>query len=484
MTGKGFPEGFLWGGATAANQCEGGYDQGGRGLSSVDVVPFGPDRMKVARGERKMLSCEEGYSYPAHEAIDMYHHYEEDIRLFAEMGFKCYRLSIAWTRILPNGDDNTPNEEGLRFYEDIFRLCKKYCIEPLVTIDHFDTPIALIEKFGGWRDRKMIDAYVKYCGVIFNRYKDLVKYWITFNEINMLLHMPFMGAGIVFNEGEDRQNVLYNAAHHELLASARAVKLAHEIMPDCMIGCMLAAGQFYPYSPDPKDIWDGFEKDRDNYFFIDVQARGSYPVWAWKRMEAAGVKLDLHEGDMETLAAGTVDYISFSYYASRCTTADPEIFAKNQRSGNAVFKAVVNPYLKNTEWGWQIDPLGLRITINTLYDRYQKPLFIVENGLGATDKVEEDGSIHDPYRIDYMRQHIETMRDAVNVDGIPVLGYTSWGCIDLVSASTGEMKKRYGMIYVDKDNEGNGSLRRIRKDSFYWYKKVIETNGADLDWEN
>ena len=483
MTTKGFPEGFLWGGATAANQCEGGYDQGGRGLSSVDVVPFGPDRMKVARGERRMLSCEEGYSYPSHEAIDMYHHYEEDIRLFAEMGFKCYRLSIAWTRILPNGDDDTPNEEGLRFYEDIFKLCKKYSIEPLVTIDHFDTPIALIEKYGGWRDRKMIDAYVKYCGVIFNRYKDLVRYWITFNEINMLLHMSFMGAGIVFNEGDDRQSVLYNAAHHELLASARAVKLAHEIMPDCMMGCMLAAGQFYPYSPDPKDIWDGFEKDRDNYFFIDVQARGSYPVWAWKRMEAAGVKLDLREGDEKTLAEGTVDYISFSYYASRCTTADPEIFAKHQRPGNAVFKAVVNPYLKNTEWGWQIDPLGLRVTINTLYDRYQKPLFIVENGLGATDKVEEDGSIHDPYRIDYMRQHIEAMRDAVNVDGIPVLGYTSWGCIDLVSASTGEMKKRYGMIYVDKDNEGNGTLNRIRKDSFYWYKKVIETNGADLSWE-
>lgn len=480
MSNKGFPEGFLWGGATAANQCEGGYDQGGRGLSSVDVIPFGPERMAVARGDKEMLSCQEGYSYPSHEAIDMYHHYKDDIRLFAEMGFKCYRMSIAWTRILPKGDDDIPNEEGLRFYEEIFKECKKYSIEPLVTIDHFDTPIELIKKYGGWKDRRMIDAYMKYCEAIFTRYKNLVKYWITFNEINMLLHMPFMGAGILFKEGEDRQTILYNAAHHELLASARAVRLAHEIMPDCSIGCMLAAGQFYPFSPDPKDIWDGLQKDRDNYFFIDVQARGTYPVWAWKRMEEAGVKLSLKPEDEQILREGTVDFISFSYYSSRCTTADPEIFEKNQRSGNAVFKAIVNPYLKSSEWGWQIDPLGLRVTINTLYDRYQKPLFIVENGLGATDRVEEDGSIHDPYRIEYMKAHIEAMRDAVNIDGIPLLGYTSWGCIDIVSASTGEMKKRYGMIYVDKDNEGNGTLERRRKDSFYWYKKVIESNGAEL----
>ena len=475
-----FPEGFLWGGATAANQCEGGYNLDGRGLSSVDVVPFGAERINVARGIRKMLSLEEGFTYPAHEAIDMYHHFKEDIKLFAEMGFKCYRLSIAWTRILPNGDDETPNEAGLKFYEELFNECRKYGIEPLVTIDHFDTPINLIKKYGGWKSRKMIDAYVHYCEVIFNRYKDLVKYWITFNEINMLLHLPFMGAGIVFEEGENRDNVLYNAAHHELLASAKAVKLAHQIMPDSMIGCMLAAGQFYPYTCNPEDIWDGLEKDRDNYFFIDAQVRGAYPAWAWKRMEAQGIDLDWQDGDDEILKSGTVDYVSFSYYASRCTTADPEVFEKNQRSGNAVFKAVENPYLKCSEWGWQIDPLGLRVTLNTLYDRYQKPLFIVENGLGANDVLEEDGSIHDPYRIDYLRQHIEVMRDAVNKDGVPLLGYTAWGCIDLVSASSGEMKKRYGMIYVDKDNEGKGSLKRYRKDSFYWYKKVIATNGADL----
>ncbi len=480
MAKKVFPNGFLWGGATAANQCEGAYNEDGRGLSSVDVVPYGEERMRVNRGERKMLSCEPGFQYPAHEAIDFYHHYAEDIRLFAEMGFKCYRMSIAWTRILPNGDDDVPNEKGIQFYRSVFDECRKYGIEPLVTIDHFDTPIALIERYGGWRDRRMIDAYIKYCRVIFKEFGGLVKYWITFNEINMLLHMSFMGAGIYFEPGEDKDEIKYTAAHHELVASARAVKLAHEMMPGSKIGCMLAAGQFYPYSCDPADIWDGLEKDRDNYFFIDVQARGAYPVWAKKRMERAGVTLPLAEGDAETLREGTVDFVAFSYYCSRCTTADPVLFEKNARPGNAVFKAVVNPHLKSTEWGWQIDPLGLRVTVNTLYDRYQKPLFVVENGLGAVDKLEADGTVHDQYRIEYMRAHLEALRDAVCEDGIPVIGFTSWGCIDLVSASSGEMKKRYGMIYVDKDDKGGGTLARYRKDSFYWYQNVIRTNGEEL----
>ena len=480
MATKSFPEGFLWGGATAANQCEGAYKEDGRGLSSVDVVPYGPERMRVNRGERKMLSCEPGFIYPAHEAIDFYHHYKEDIRLFAEMGFKCYRMSIAWTRILPNGDDDTPNAKGIAFYRSVFEECRKYGIEPLVTIDHFDTPIALIERYGGWRDRRMIDAYIKYCRVIFDAFGDLVKYWITFNEINMLLHMSFMGAGIYFEPGENKEQIKYTAAHHELIASARAVKLAHEMMPGCMVGCMLAAGQFYPYTCDPADIWDGLEKDRDNYFFIDVQARGEYPVWAWKRMERENVTPPIKDGDLEILKEGPVDFVAFSYYCSRCTTADPEVFAKNARPGNAVFRAVYNPYLKSTEWGWQIDPLGLRVTANTLYDRYQKPIFVVENGLGAVDKPDENGEIHDSYRIEYMRAHLEALRDAVCEDGIPIIGFTSWGCIDLVSASSGEMKKRYGMIYVDKDDQGNGTLERRRKDSFYWYQNVIRTNGAEL----
>ena len=291
--------------------------------------------------------------------------------------------------------------------------------------------------------------------------------------------MPFMGAGIVFEEGEDKEQVKYQAAHHELLASARAVQLAHEMIPGVMVGCMLAAGQFYPYTCAPEDVYLAMERDRDNYFFIDVQANGEYPVWAQKRMERAGILLQTQPEDEQTLRQGRVDFVSFSYYSSRCASADPEIAARHAR-GNAVVSSVVNPYLKASEWGWQIDPLGLRLTLNVLYDRYRKPLFIVENGMGATDKVEADGSIHDPYRIDYMREHIRAMRDAVNLDGVPLLGYTCWGPIDIVSASTGEMKKRYGMIYVDKDNEGGGTLARSRKDSFYWYKRVIATNGEDL----
>ncbi len=474
------PDDFLWGGATAANQCEGAYREGGRGLSSVDVIPFGPDRMPVARGQMKMLACDSEHSYPAHEAIDMYHHFKEDIALFAQMGFKCYRLSVSWTRIFPNGDDETPNEEGIRFYNDLFDECLRNGIEPLVTICHFDTPVALIKKYGGWKDRRMVDAYLRYCEVLFRQYGKKVKYWITFNEINMLLHMPFMGAGIVFEEGENPEQVKYQAAHHELLASAKAVKLAHEIMPDAKVGCMLAAGQFYPYTCAPADVYKAMEYDRDNYFFIDVQARGTYPVWAVKRMEKAGVRILTEAGDEDILKAGVVDFVSLSYYCSRCISSDPEIL-KNKSRGNAVINAVINPYLKSSEWGWQIDPLGLRITLNTLYDRYGKPLFIVENGLGANDAVEEDGTIHDPYRIDYMREHIKAMMEAVNEDGIPLLGYTCWGCIDLVSASTGEMKKRYGMIYVDKQNDGSGDLKRLKKDSFYWYQKVIRTNGEDLD---
>ena len=440
----GFPKDFLWGGATAANQCEGGYDLGGRGLSSVDVIPFGPDRMKVARGQMKMLSCDGTHRYPAHEAIDMYHRYKEDIALFAEMGFKVYRFSIAWTRILPNGDDDAPNEEGLAFYDGLIDECRKHGIEPLVTICHFDTPIALIKKYGGWKDRRMIDAYLKYCEAIFKRYRGRVKYWITFNEINML-------------------------------------RLAHELMPDAMVGCMLAAGQYYPFTCNPDDVYAAMEADRDNYFFIDAQSRGEYPAWAWKRMERAGIRLDCTEQDKVAMREGTVDFISFSYYASRSTSADTETVEKYKKPGNAAIMSLMNPYLKASEWGWQIDPVGLRVTLNTLYDRYQKPLFIVENGLGAVDKVEADGSIHDGYRVDYLRAHIKTMKQAVEDDGIPLLGYTMWGPIDLVSASSGEMKKRYGFIYVDKDNEGNGTLARSRKDSFYWYKKVIASNGEDLD---
>ena len=472
-----FPEGFLWGGATAANQCEGGYDEGGRGLANVDVIPHGPERRLVTAGLRKMLDFEDGYYYPAKVGIDMYHRYKEDIALFAEMGFKTYRLSIGWTRIFPQGDEDEPNEEGLAFYEDLFRECKKHGVEPLVTITHFDCPIHLIKEYGGWRSRKLIDFYKKLVTVLFARYKGLVKYWLTFNEINMILHLPFMGAGIVFEEGEDHEAAEYLAAHNELVASAWATKIAREIDPEMKIGCMLAAGTYYPYSCRPEDVRAAQLANQKNYFFVDVQSRGRYPGYALKELERRGIDIGMTDEDRQILAENTVDFISFSYYSTRCSAGEGSDAERTE--GNA-FAGAKNPYLKASQWGWAIDPLGFRITLNDLWDRYQKPLFVVENGLGAKDEVNPDGTIDDDYRIDYLRQHIEAMRDAITEDGVEMLGYTTWGPIDLVSAGTGEMSKRYGFIYVDRDDAGEGTLARSKKKSFYWYKKVIATNGEDL----
>lgn len=473
----GFPENFLWGGATAANQCEGAYNEGGRGLSIVDVMPIGKDRFPVGLGKRKMFQVEEGQYYPAQTGIDFYHNYKEDIKLFAEMGFKQFRLSIGWSRIYPNGDDLEPNREGIEFYRSVFEECKKYGIEPLVTIAHFDVPMHLVEEYGSWRNRKLIDFYVRYCRTIFTEYKDLVKNWLTFNEINMLLHLPFVGAGLCFEEGENVEQVKYTAAHNQLVASALATKIGHEINPDFKIGCMLAGGNTYPNTPHPEDVFKSMEEDREGYFFIDVQARGYYHNYAIKQLERKGITIPFEEGDKELLKNNTVDFISFSYYSSRLTSADPEISSKT--AGN-VFATLRNPYLKASEWGWQIDPLGFRITLNSLYDRYQKPLMVVENGLGAKDEF-INGTVEDDYRIEYLREHIKAMKDAIELDGVEVLGYTSWGCIDLVAASTGEMSKRYGFIYVDRDDYGNGTFKRYKKKSFNWYKKVIASNGENLD---
>lgn len=468
---------FLWGGATAANQCEGAYNVDGRGLASVDFIPHGRYRRDIISSKMSYKDLPVDSYYPSREAIDMYHHIDEDIELMKEMGFKTYRFSIAWTRIFPQGDEETANEAGLLYYEKLIDALLATGIEPLVTICHFDAPVHLIEKFGGWKKREMITCYLKYCRALFERFHNKVKYWITFNEINMLLHLPFLGAGIVFDEGEQREQVIYQAAHHELLASAQATALAKSINPEMQIGCMLAGGQYYAQTCHPDDVLQAHIMNSDNYFFIDVQARGYYPAYALKKMERAGVKLDIAAGDTEILRANTVDFVSFSYYASRLTGTLDKNCEKTE--GNAI-PSLKNPYLARSEWGWQIDPVGLRITLNALYDRYQKPLFIVENGLGAIDKPEADGSINDTYRIDYLRSHIREMIKAVEIDGVDLLGYTTWGWLDIVSASTGEMSKRYGFVYVDKDDSGCGTLQRSKKQSFYWYKKVIATNGADL----
>lgn len=470
---------FLWGGATAANQCEGGFQEGGRGLANVDLVPHGANRTQVSLGHRKDLRPRENEYYPSWEAIDMFHRYKEDIALFQEMGFTCYRMSIAWTRIFPQGDESQPNEEGLQFYEDVFRECRRCGIEPLVTITHFDCPVHLIETIGGWRDARMIEHYKKLVTVLFTRYRGLVHYWLTFNEINMILHMPFMGAGLVFEENENEEQIKYLAAHHELVASAWATKIGHEIDPENKIGCMLAAGTTYPYSCKPEDVFEAQRKNQENYFFIDVQSRGEYPQYALNDFQRRGIDLPITAQEKQILKENTVDFISFSYYSSRCASTDPQVLAETA-DGN-IFKSVKNPYLNDSDWGWQIDPLGLRITLNDLYGRYQKPLFIVENGLGARDIPDEKGQIQDDYRIDYLRRHISTMKAAVELDGVDLWGYTCWGPIDLISASTGEMSKRYGFIYVDKDDQGQGTLNRTRKKSFAWYKKVIASNGEDLD---
>ncbi|OPX46612.1 6-phospho-beta-glucosidase [Clostridium thermobutyricum] len=470
-----FKEGFLWGGAVAANQCEGAYKEDGKGMSLVDVIPAGKERFEAFFNPKKALETDYGF-YPSHESIDFYHHYKEDIKLFAEMGFKSFRMSISWPRIFPKGDEKEPNEEGLKFYDDIFDELLKYKIEPIVTICHFDTPLYLATNYGGWRNRKCIDFFVNYATVLFNRYKGKVKYWLTFNEINMIQHIPFLGGGLIIEEGENKEEIIYRASHNLFVASSLATKIGHEIDKENKIGCMIASGSVYPYSCKPEDIIKAQDDNRAAYFYGDVHVRGEYPSYIKAYFKKKGIDIKMEEGDEEIIKKYPVDYYAFSYYSSRCTSTDPNILGDCKAN---IFDSLKNPYLKASEWGWQIDAIGLRVTMRDLYDRYQIPLMIVENGLGAVDKVEEDGSINDDYRIDYLREHIKEMKIAVE-EGIELLGYTPWGCIDLISASTGEMKKRYGFIYVDKDNEGNGTLKRSKKKSFDWYKNVIITNGECL----
>ena len=467
-----FPKEFLWGGATAANQCEGAWNEDGKGASIQDYMPHG-----IMQGPSEVI---DKHNLKL-EGIDLYHHYKEDIALFAEMGFKVYRMSIAWSRIFPNGDDEKPNEKGLEFYDNVFDECKKYGIEPLVTLSHYETPYHLAKKYDGWRSRDLIGFYEKYVRTVFTRYKGKVHYWITFNEINSIWHFPLMGAGILTQKNLLKAQDLYQAAHHELVASALATKIGHEIDSENKIGCMVLGLTSYPRTCNPDDVIATMEESKRGYFFTDIHMRGYYPSYALKMMEKEGVVLDATDEDLEMLK-NTCDFLSFSYYMSKCIASNPEQYEKGK--GNLT-TGVKNPYLQESQWGWQIDPKGLRYLLNTYYDRYQKPLFIVENGLGAKDTLlseEKDGYwVEDDYRIQYMNDHLAQVSKAIEDDGVEVMGYTSWGCIDLISASTAEMKKRYGFIYVDLDDYGKGTGKRIKKDSYDWYKKVIETNGDDLD---
>ena len=467
---KNFPNGFLWGGAVAANQCEGAYNQDGKGLSTQDIAPrgiMGPITEEPTEDNMKLIG------------IDFYHRYKEDVKLFAEMGFKTFRTSIAWSRIFPNGDDKEPNEKGLQFYDDLFDECLKYGIEPLVTISHYETPLALSKNYDGWVNRKLIGFFENYVTTIFNRYKDKVKYWLTFNEINSVLHAPYMSGGIFTDKEKLSKQDLYQAIHHELVASAKAVKIAHEINPEFKVGCMILGVPNYPLTSHPSDVIEAVKQDRENLYFADVHVRGAYPKYMDRYFKENNVKIHLEPGDEEMLK-NTVDFVSFSYYMSSCATADEE--KKKAGAGN-ILSGVPNPYLQASDWGWQIDPQGLRYMLNLLYDRYQKPLFIVENGVGAKDELvtDENGNktVIDDYRIKYLNDHLVQVGEAIE-DGVDVMGYTTWGCIDLVSASTAELRKRYGFIYVDRNDDGSGTLERYKKKSFNWYKEVIATNGKSL----
>lgn len=464
-----FPPSFLWGGATAANQLEGAYDQGGKGLSIQDVMPRGGIFPRVAGPTPDNLKL---------VGIDHYHRYAEDIALFAEMGFSVYRFSIAWARIYPNGDESTPNEEGLAFYDRILDECEKHGITPLVTISHYETPLHLADKYDGWVSRELIGFYERYCRTLFERYGHRVKLWLTFNEINATLHLPLMAAGINTPKSELSPTQLFQAAHHELVASALVTKLARELMPEAKIGCMVIAMPIYPLTPDPQDVLAALDADHLNFMFSDVHVRGYYPGFALRYFADNGIELDITVEDRQLLR-NTVDFVSFSYYSSACETADES--AKTKGEGN-VMGGVPNPMLKESEWGWQIDPVGLRIVLNQFWDRWQKPLFIVENGLGAKDElVEVDAvpTVLDDYRIAYLKAHLQQVGEALR-DGVELWGYTTWGPIDLVSAGTAQLSKRYGFIYVDRHDDGSGTLERYRKKSFAWYREVIATNGASL----
>ncbi|UDM79083.1 glycoside hydrolase family 1 protein [Vagococcus fluvialis] len=471
-----FPKNFLWGGATAANQAEGAWNVDGKGASISDHNRAGSRTSSTRRTFDKVINTDD-YYYPSHTGIDMFHRYKEDIALFAEMGFKVYRLSIAWTRIFPNGDETEPNEVGLQFYDDLFDELIKHNIEPLVTISHFELPYHLGETYDGFLDKRTIDFYERYAVTLLKRYKDKVKYWLTFNEINFgtLEHGKRING--LFNR-EYTVEEQYQALHNVFVASSKAVIAGHAINPDFKIGCMLAYITMYPKTCKPEDVLKTQEaNDRLNYFCGDVQVKGKYPYFMTRFFEKEKIDLKASSEEMALISEGTVDYYTFSYYMSTCITSD--IDERNDKTGGNLFGGVSNEYLETSDWGWQIDPVGLRYTLNQIYSRYEVPLMVVENGLGAFDKVEADGTINDDYRIEYFKKHIEEMSNAID-DGVDLIGYTPWGCIDLISAGTGEMSKRYGFIYVDRDDEGNGTLDRTPKKSFYWYQKVIETNGAEL----
>jgi len=483
-----FPENFLWGGATAANQVEGAWNEDGKGMTIEDCLAFREvgyaDFTKqfafTSKDLEEALHADETANYPKRRGIDFYHHYKEDLALMGEMGFKVFRMSISWARIYTHPWDEEPNRKGLDFYHDVFRECHKNGIEPLVTLSHYDPPLDIVLKYRGWYSREVVALFEKYARTCFEEYKDEVTYWLTFNEVDAMLRHPVTSGGLIEDQFTDVpfEQAIYQAMHHQMVASALAVKACHEIIPNATIGCMLTKLEFYPFTCKPEDFLAAQRRTRSIYRYSDIQAFGEYPLFLLKEMEAKGIQIETKEEDAQILKEGTIDFVSFSYYMTSCMAGNTE--GLDMAPGNTV-NGVKNPYLPSSEWGWQTDPSGLRASLVELYDRYRKPLFIAENGLGARDVISEDGKIHDDYRAEYLKEHVMAMSDAINEDGVDLFGYTWWGCIDLVSESTREMSKRYGFIYVDLDDYGNGTYNRMKKDSFDYYKQVIESNGTNVE---
>jgi len=483
-----FPKDFLWGGAIAANQAEGAWNEDGKGMSVADVARFKPDTSVEDYKSQWNVSLEDieqakqtddTVYYPKRRGIDFYHRYKEDLALFAEMGFKTLRVSIAWTRIFPNGVETNPNQKGLDFYRDLFTEMKRLDIEPLVTLSHYEMPLHLVEEYDGWVSRDVLDMFDRFVKTVVNEYKDLVKYWLTFNEIDSVFRHAYTTVGVVeekYDSKEAAEEAIYQALHHQFVASSLATKHIHESRPDAEVGAMLTKRMTYPETSNPEDVKLALKDNRDYYFFGDVQVFGEYPQFKLNEWEEKDFNIEMEDGDEELLKDHTVDFMSFSYYMSMVASVNAD---QREKVGGNLTSGVKNPYLETSEWGWQIDPTGLYISMIELYDRYRIPLFVVENGLGAKDTVEEDGSIQDDYRIDYFKEHFKAVNEAIK-DGVDVMGFTTWGAIDIVSASTSQMSKRYGFIYVDADDYGEGTYDRKRKKSFYWYKDVIESNGASL----
>ena len=493
----GLKKDFLWSAGITANQHEGAFDENGKGLSTADCMSCGENRKslrQVTYADENGTVCTApfyrvnvnngcrfgqfpGFEYPSKLGSDFYHRYTEDIRLAYESGANSFRMSIAWTRIFPNGDEEKPNEDGLAFYDALIDELLKYRLEPIVMISHYGTPLGLVNQWGSWKDERTVTCYLRYVKTLADRYKGKIRYWITFSEMNVIDNCTFMISGVPQNDPQ----TIAQASRNQLVAQAEAVRILHETDSSNLVSTHVAYGAAYPNTCSPDDVLLSRLAMHEMHFWFDVAVRGYYPAYKLKEYERNGIHISLSEAEKQLLKENTVDFISFSYYNSNNVSADPGI--TGSQNGNMSFGGVNNPYLKKSEWGWSIDPIGLRIAMNELYERYQLPLFIIGNGLGAEDSVDENGHIHDSYRIEFLRQHIEAFRKAVDEDGVELIGYSPWSLLDTLSLSTGERKKRYGLIYVDYNDDSTGTGERIRKDSYYWYRKVIESNGAETEWK-